>query len=105
MGNTTFCYLHSDATVIQHEKEFNLGIHKYEGDHYAPRGHKYVREFDANKASYLVYRVGGVILSREMLLVSNAEQVLVKYTLLDAHSDTLFSLAALPGISQFSCPE
>lgn len=81
-----------DATIVQHEKEFNLGIHKYEGDHYAPRGHKYVREFDITKASYLVYRVGGVILSREILLVSKAEQVLVRYTLLDAHSDTLLRL-------------
>jgi len=81
-----------DATVIQHEKEFNLGIHKYEGDQYAPRGHKYVREFDTTKASYLVYRVGGVVLSREILLVSKAEQVLVKYTLLEAHSDTLLRL-------------
>ncbi len=81
-----------DATVIQHEQEFNLGIHKYEGDLYVPRGHKYVREFDTLKASYLIYRVGGVILSREILLVSKAEQVLVRYTLLDAHSDTLLRL-------------
>ena len=38
-----------DATVIQHEKEFNLGIHKYEGDNYVPKGHKYVRDFDATQ--------------------------------------------------------
>jgi len=81
-----------DATVIQHNKEFNLGIHKYEGDRYVPKGHKYVREFDTTKTSYLVYRVGGVVLSREILLVSKAEQVLVKYTLLDAHSETLLRL-------------
>jgi predicted glycogen debranching enzyme len=81
-----------DATVIQHNKEFNLGIHKYEGDHYVPRGHKYVREFDTTRASYLIYRVGGVILAREVMLVSKAEQVLVRYTLLDAHSDTLLRL-------------
>jgi predicted glycogen debranching enzyme len=81
-----------DATVVQHNKEFNLGIHKYEGDCYIPRGHKYVREFDTTKASYLVYRVGGVILSKEVMLVSKEEQVLVKYTLLDAHSDTLLRL-------------
>ncbi len=81
-----------DATVIQHEKEFNLGIHKYEGDNYLPKGHKYVRDFDATKGSYLVYRVGGVVLSREILLVSKAEQVLVKYTLIDAHSDTTLRL-------------
>lgn len=81
-----------DATVVQHNKEFNLGIHKYEGDHYLPKGHKYVREFDTTIASYLVYRVGGVILSKEVMLVSKEEQVLVKYTLLDAHSDTLLRL-------------
>lgn len=81
-----------DATVVQHNKEFNLGIHKYEGDNYSPRGHKYVREFKTTTSSYLVYRVGGVILSREMLLVSRTEQVLIKFTLLDAHSDTILRL-------------
>ncbi|MEN8203423.1 MAG: amylo-alpha-1,6-glucosidase [Bacteroidota bacterium] len=81
-----------DATIIQHEKEFNLGIHKYEGDSYLPKGHKYVRDFDATKGSYLIYRVGGVVLSREILLVSKAEQVLIKYTLLEANSDTLLRL-------------
>jgi predicted glycogen debranching enzyme len=81
-----------DATIIQHEKAFNLGIHKYEGDNYVPKGHKYVRDFDATKGSYLVYRVGGVVLSREILLVSKAEQVLLKYTLLEAHSDTIMRL-------------
>jgi len=82
-----------DATVVQHDKAFNLGIHKYEGDLYVPRGHKYVRDFDATKAAYLVYRVGGVVLSREILLVSRAEQVLVRYTLLEANSDTLLRLS------------
>jgi len=81
-----------DATVVQHEKVFNLGIHKYEGDRYVPRGHKYVREFDTTRASHLVFRVGGVILSKEVMLVSEAEQVLIKYTLVDAHSDTLLRL-------------
>lgn len=81
-----------DASIVQHEKEFNLGIHKYEGDNYVPKGHKYVRDFEALKGSKLIYRVGGVVLSREILLVSKAEQVLVKYTLEDAHSDTLLRL-------------
>lgn len=81
-----------DATVIQHEKEFNLGIHKYEGDQYVPKGHKYIRDFDGTLSSYLVYRVGGVVLSREVLLVSKAEQVLLRYTLLEANSDTYLRL-------------
>ena len=82
-----------DATVIQHDKDFNLGIHKYEGDQYVPKGHKYVRDFDATRGSYLVYRVGGVVLSREVLMVSKTEQVLVRYTLLEANSDTLLRLS------------
>ena len=81
-----------DPTIIQHGKAFNLGIHKYEGDNYVPKGHKYVRDFDSTLASYMVYRVGVVVLSRQILLVSGAEQVLVKYTLLEAHSDTLLQL-------------
>jgi len=93
MGGEYYVLLSNlDATVIQHEKEFNLGIHKFEGDHYEPRGHKYVRDFDATRASYMVYRVGGVLLSREILLVSKAEQVLIKYILIDAHSATLLRL-------------
>lgn len=82
-----------DATVVQHDKDFNLGIHKYEGDQYVPKGHKYIRDFDATTGSYLVYRVGGVVISREVLMVSKAEQVLVRYTLLEAHSDTVLRLS------------
>jgi len=77
-----------DATVIQHNQEFNLGIHKYEGDLYVPRGHKYIRDFDAETVSRITYRVGGVVLSRESVLVENEDQILLKYTLEDAHSET-----------------
>ncbi len=76
-------------TVIQHEQSFNLGIHKYAGDHYNPKGHKYLRDFETDPIPKLVYRVGGVILSREWLLAQNEERILIRYTLLDAHSPTL----------------
>ena len=43
-----FVFLSSlDETVIQYNSEFNLGIHKYQGDSYFPKGHKYVKEFEA----------------------------------------------------------
>lgn len=77
-----------DITVVQHEKEFNLGIHKYEGDLYLPRGHKYIRDYHADKGSKMTYRVGGVVLTRESMLVKEREQILIKITLEDAHSDT-----------------
>ena len=30
-----------DETVIQHGAEFNLGLHKYQGNNFSPNGHKY----------------------------------------------------------------
>ncbi len=78
-----------DETVIQHGAEFNLGIHQYEDNHFSPNGHKYIRQFDCNIISRTVYRVGGVILSKERMLVSFEPRVIIKYTLLDAHSPTL----------------
>jgi len=78
-----------DETVVQHGAEFNLGIHKYEGNNYSPNGHKYIRQFDCEVVSRTIYRVGGVILSKERMLVSFEPRVIIKYTLLEAHSATL----------------
>jgi len=81
-----------DATVVQHDKEFNLGIHKYSGNHYEPKGHKYIRDLEFDVIPRKVYRVGGVLLAVEEVLVQKEEQILVKYTLLEAHSDTKLKL-------------
>ena len=78
-----------DVTVIQHEQEFNLGIHKYKGDLYIPRGHKYVRNFEARAVGVTTYRVGDVILEKEYALIQMKPQIIMKYTLVDAHSPTL----------------
>jgi predicted glycogen debranching enzyme len=78
-----------DETVIQHGAEFNLGIHEYEGNVFSPNGHKYIRQFDCEVISRTIYRVGGVILSKERMLVSFEPRVLFKYTLIEAHSPTV----------------
>jgi len=77
-----------DETVVQHGAEFNLGVHNFEGNNFSPNGHKYIRQFDCEVISRTVYRVGGVILSKERLLVSFEPRVLFKYTLIEAHSPT-----------------
>lgn len=77
-----------DETVIQHGAEFNLGLHKYQGNNYSPKGHKYIREFDCEKVPATIYRVGGVILKKERLFVHHENRILIRYTLLDAHSAT-----------------
>lgn len=77
-----------DETVIQHGAEFNLGIHKYQGDCYSPNGHKYIREFTCEIVPKSVYRVGGVILTKEKIFISHENRILIKYTLVEAHSPT-----------------
>ena len=77
-----------DCTVVQHGAEFNLGLHKYQGNNFSPNGHKYIREFDASRVPTTTYRVGGVILKRETIFQAYEDRILIRYTLEDAHSAT-----------------
>ena len=77
-----------DCTVVQHGAEFNLGLHKYQGNVFSPNGHKYIREFDASHIPTTTYRVGGVILKKEVIFQHYEDRLLIRYTLVDAHSAT-----------------
>ncbi|MBP5777773.1 MAG: glycogen debranching enzyme family protein [Prevotella sp.] len=77
-----------DCTVIQHGAEFNLGLHKYQGNTFSPNGHKYIREFDATKVPTTTYRVGGVVLKKEVIFQHYEDRILIRYTLVEAHSAT-----------------
>ena len=77
-----------DETVIQHGAPFNLGIHRYKGGVYSPNGHKYIREFDCEDVPRMTYRVGGVILTKEKIFISQENRILIRYTLVEAHSAT-----------------
>ena len=77
-----------DCTVVQHGAEFNLGLHKYQGNNFSPKGHKYIQEFDCAQVPTTVYRVGGVILKKEVVFQHYADRILIRYTLVDAHSST-----------------
>lgn len=81
-----------DETVIQHGAPFNLGLHRYQGGVYNPNGHKYIREFDCESVPRTTYRVGGVILTKEKIFIQNENRILIRYTLLDAHSPTTLQL-------------
>lgn len=81
-----------DATVVQHGAEFNLGLHKYSGDNFSPRGHKYIRDYDCQQVPTTIYRVGGVILKREQVFQHFEDRVIIRYTLLEAHSKTTLRL-------------
>ena len=89
MGNKPHVLLSSlDETVIQHGAPFNLGLHRYQGGVYSPNGHKYIREFDCESVPRTTYRVGGVILTKEKIFISHENRILIRYTLVEAHSPT-----------------
>lgn len=81
-----------DETVIQHGAEFNLGLHKYQGDNYSPKGNKYIRSFEWVYVPTTIYRVGGVILKKEIFFRKSETRLIIRYTLLDAHSATTLRL-------------
>lgn len=76
-----------DVSVIQHDATFNFGVRKYPGNKYEPKGHKYVRNVEIDTIPKITYRVGGVVLQMERIL-SEDDRVLIRYTLVDAHSET-----------------
>lgn len=94
-----------DCTVVQHGVEFNLGLHKYQGNNYAPKGHKYIREFSCETVPTTIYRVGGVILKKEVIFQNYEDRILLRYTLEDAHSPTKLRLRpflAFRSVRQFT---
>jgi predicted glycogen debranching enzyme len=92
--NERFVLLSSlDETVVQHKEEFNLGIHKYQGGLYIPKGHKYIRDFETDVLPRLTYRVGDVVLTKEKLLVEKEPKILIKYTLQEANAPAKLRLS------------
>jgi len=85
LGGERFVLLSSlDVIVVNKDKSFNIGIRKYKGDYFSPKGHKYVEDYDTDDIPSRIYRVGGVILRQERLLVHYEEQLLIRYTILEA---------------------
>ena len=83
-GGRTHLLLSSlDETLILDGKPFNLGIHRY-GDIYDPRGHKYIIDFEADPIPRITYRVGDIVFSKSILMVPDADRVMVRYELLRA---------------------
>lgn len=68
-----------DETIITEERSFNLGIHKYPKI-YSPRGHKYLIDFKYAPTPTLWYRVGNIILKKELLFAHKKENLMIRYT-------------------------
>lgn len=91
-SDRTYVLLSSlDETIVQHDQSFNLALHRFQGV-YEPRGHKYITDFVYTPTPTITYRVGGVILKKELLWIHKRTQLMIRYTLVDAHSETKLRL-------------
>ena len=72
-----------DESLVLNGKQFNLGIHCY-GDIYEPRGHKYIIDFEADPVPKITYRVGEMVFTKSIMLVPDADQVMVRYDLVNS---------------------
>ncbi|HSJ67984.1 MAG TPA: amylo-alpha-1,6-glucosidase [Anditalea sp.] len=73
-------------TIVLRGSTFNLGITKYPGT-YSPRGHKYLEDFESEPIPKITFKVGGAHLQKEIILDSNRDRVMIRYSLLEAHSE------------------
>lgn len=80
-----------DESILLNGKEFHLGIHAY-GDIYNPRGHKYITDFEMDPNPQITYEVGGIVLRKSLLFSPNSDQMMIKYTFVDAPAGTAFTL-------------
>ena len=70
-----------DETIIENKEEFHLGVHMYPDGIFAPRGHKYLRDFTADPMPKLTYRIGNVVLDKELIFSATEARLFVRYTL------------------------
>ncbi|MBW6492096.1 MAG: amylo-alpha-1,6-glucosidase [Lentimicrobium sp.] len=77
-----------DETLIQHNAEFNLGIRKYKGETFLPKGHKYIKDLTVDPIPRLTYSVGGIVFTKETLFSHKDGRTIIKYTLIQANSPT-----------------
>ena len=75
-----------DVSVVQHDAEFNLGLHQYDNGIFSPKGHKYIRSFDCDKVPTTYYQVGSALLKKEVVFEHYSDRLLIRYTLEETHS-------------------
>lgn len=77
-----------DESIVDEGSEFNLAIRRYKGGIYNPKGHKYAREYEIDHVPIITYRIGNMVITRQLVFAMNEDRVLIKYTLVDGQSPT-----------------
>lgn len=77
-----------DESIVLNDKTFNLSVLMYKGGKTNPAGHKYITDFQIAPIPITTFVVGDAIITKEMIFVTNSDSLIIKYTLVNAPSDT-----------------
>ena len=83
-----------DETLVVAEHDFHLATRKYR-DIYYPKGHKYLEHFQLAPTPTFCYRVGNLLLRKELLFASREDQLMVRYTLVEGDEDVKLLICPL----------
>ncbi len=81
-----------EETLVQHGREFHLGVKKYAGEFFSPRGHKYLERFEYKTHPVWIYHIGGSVLRKELLMHPAKNRLLLKYTLEESSCETFLDI-------------
>ena len=81
-----------DEVIVSNDFEFHLGSRMYEGGVMEPKGHKYLRDYDMDPIPRLVFRLGSIVLVKELIFTQKEDRILIKYTLEESIGKVKFSL-------------
>ncbi len=77
-----------DETIILDGQRFNLALHRFSGV-YEPRGHKYITDFEYTPTPTITYRIGDVVLRKELLWIHKRTQLMVRYSVVSGDTERI----------------
>lgn len=89
-----------DETIVHDNREFHLALHRYKDGIYSPRGHKYLESYELGVLPTHTYRIGNIVLLKQMLFQEKQDRLLIKYTLQEADTDIVLELMPLLAFRQ-----
>ncbi len=81
-----------DETLLSNDFAFHLGSRMYKGNVMDPKGHKYLRDYEMDPIPRLVYRLGNIVLVKELIFTQKEDRILIKYTLEESAGTVTFRL-------------
>jgi predicted glycogen debranching enzyme len=88
-----------DETLVVQGQHYHLATHQFPsnqgGQVFAPRGHKYLEARQMDPIPALTYRIGDILIRKEMLLAQDEDRLMIRYTVLESGGGA-FTMRLLP---------